>query len=313
MRGHLSIFAANVLFGISLPVFKYLLSADFPPEAIAWMRAGFACCAFWVVSLFLPREKVAAKDLLLLMVCGLCGVGFNQWVFVVAMRLSSPVDLSVIGTAVPMFVLMLSAIFLGERITRRKSLGIAVGAAGALLFIATGSAGQVAANGVLGDLLQIMNCVMFAVHLVLSRPLATRYSSVTMMKWMFLFSAIALAPFCVGSLPSVPLFQSGSFSWLHLAAVVYLLFFATFLAFMLVSKSLHFISPSTASIYNYVQPIVASVIAIIIGQDVFSWRKLFAALLVFVGVWLVTQNRKKTASQAFARVAEFRDKYKVVY
>ena len=98
------------------------------------------------------------------------------------MRLSSPVDLSVIGTAVPMFVLMLSAIFLGERITRRKSLGIAVGAAGALLFIATGSAGQVAANGVLGDLLQIMNCVMFAVYLVLSRPLATRYSSVTMMK-----------------------------------------------------------------------------------------------------------------------------------
>lgn len=291
MRGHLLILTANVLFGISLPVFKYLLSEGFPPEAITWMRAAFACLAFWTVSLFHPCERVSRRDLLLLMVCGLCGVGINQWLFVIGMRLSSPVDMSVIGTAVPLFVLLLSALVLRERITRGKSVGILIGAAGALLLIAASSSNAGGSNGsVIGDLLQIVNCMMFAVYLVLSKPLSSRYSSITMMRWMFLASTIVLAPFCLSSLPSAPLFTVATFSWLHLAALLYLLFFATFLAFMLVSMSIHLVHPTTVSIYNYVQPVVASVIAILVGQDSFSWPKLLAALLVFLGVWLVTQQ-----------------------
>ena len=292
MRGHLLIFTANVLFGISLPVFKYLLSEGFPPEAITWMRAAFACVAFWAVSVVQPCERVSRRDLLLLMVCGLCGVGINQWLFVIGMRLSSPFDMSVIGTSVPLFVLLLSALVLGERITRSKSAGILVGAAGALLLIAASSGNGGGGSSVRGDLLQIANCMMFAVYLVLSKPLSSRYSSVTMMRWMFLASTVVLAPFCIGSLPSAPLFAVATFSWLHLAALFYLLFFATFLAFMLVSMSIHLVRPTTVRIYNYVQPVVASVIAILVGQDSFSWQKLLAALLVFLGVWLVTQDSK---------------------
>lgn len=102
LKGHLLIGTANVLFGISIPIFKYLFSSGVPPEAIAIMRSIFACLMFWGVSFFIPKEKVLIKDLIKLIVCGLCGVGINQYLFVMGLKCTSPVDASIISTAVPL-------------------------------------------------------------------------------------------------------------------------------------------------------------------------------------------------------------------
>lgn len=79
MKGHILILSANILFGVSMPVFKYLLTSDVPPEAITIMRATFACMMFGLVSLFLPKEKVLPKDLETLFICALCGVGIFSY------------------------------------------------------------------------------------------------------------------------------------------------------------------------------------------------------------------------------------------
>lgn len=120
MKGYIQILSANILFGVSMPVFKYLLTSDVPPEAITIMRAIFACMMFWFVSLFMPKEKVLPKDLGTLFICALCGVGINQWLFVVGLKSSSPVDASIIATAVPIFVLLLAAAVLKEPITAKN-------------------------------------------------------------------------------------------------------------------------------------------------------------------------------------------------
>lgn len=135
MKGHILIMLANILFGASMPVFKYLLTADVPPEAITIMRAIFACMMFWLVSFFMPKEKVLPKDLCLLFVCALCGVGINQWLFVIGLKNSSPVNASIIATAVPIFVLLLAALVLKEPITAKKSLGVFLGVSGGLLLV----------------------------------------------------------------------------------------------------------------------------------------------------------------------------------
>ena len=127
MKGHILILSANILFGVSMPVFKYLLTSDVPPEAITIMRAIFACMMFWFVSLFMPKEKVLPKDLRTLFICALCGVGINQWLFVVGLKSSSPVDASIIATAVPIFVLLLAAVVLKEPVTAKKSFGVFLG------------------------------------------------------------------------------------------------------------------------------------------------------------------------------------------
>ena len=293
MKGHILIMLANILFGASMPVFKYLLTADVPPEAITIMRAIFACMMFWLVSFFMPKEKVLPKDLCLLFVCALCGVGINQWLFVIGLKNSSPVNASIIATAVPIFVLLLAALVLKEPITAKKSLGVFLGVSGGLLLVFNSTQTTSGTNSLWGDMLMLLNQLMYSVYLVLSKPLSRRYSSVIMMKWMFLFSTLALAPFCLQYMQYVPMFHRETFNVSQLYALLYLLFGATFVSFMLIPMALKQIRPTTVSMYNYVQPIIASAIAVAVGQDTFSMQKLLSAALVFVGVYLVTQSIKR--------------------
>lgn len=159
------------------------------------MRMAFACVMFWIVSLFTVKEKVPLKDLGMLFVCALCGVGINQGLFIVGLNRSSPVDASIIATAVPIFVLLLAAVILKEPITRKKSFGVFMGVSGGLLlvFSSTHAAGSISSLD--GDMMMIVSGLMYAIYLVLSKPLSLRYSSVTMMKWMFLFTTLTLVPF----------------------------------------------------------------------------------------------------------------------
>lgn len=293
MKGHILIMLANILFGASMPVFKYLLTADVPPEAITIMRAIFACMMFWLVSFFMPKEKVLPKDLCLLFVCALCGVGINQWLFVIGLKNSSPVNASIIATAVPIFVLLLAALVLKEPITAKKSLGVFLGVSGGLLLVFNSTQTTSGTNSLWGDMLMLLNQLMYSVYLVLSKPLSRRYSSVIMMKWMFLFSTLALASFCLQYMQYVPMFHRETFNVSQLYALLYLLFGATFVSFMLIPMALKQIRPTTVSMYNYVQPIIASAIAVAVGQDTFSMQKLLSAALVFVGVYLVTQSKKR--------------------
>ena len=293
MKGHILILTANILFGVSMPVFKFLLTSNFPPEAITYMRAAFACVMFWIASCFIaPKEKVRPGDLGLLFFCGLCGVGFNQWLFVIGLKASSPVDASIIATAVPIFVLLLAAVVLREPITTKKSLAVFIGASGGLL-LAYSSAHTAEGSGSLwGDTLMLMNQLFYSFYLVLSKPLSLRYSSMTVMKWMFLFSTLALTPFCAAYLQYAPIFYEETFNINELYALLYLLIGATFLPFMLIPMALKYIRTTIASMYNYIQPIIASMIAISIGQDTFSLQKLMSAVLVSIGVYLVAEHKK---------------------
>lgn len=291
MKGHILIMLANILFGASIQIFVDSRRATGSNQNI--MRAIFACMMFWLVSFFMPKEKVLPKDLCLLFVCALCGVGINQWLFVIGLKNSSPVNASIIATAVPIFVLLLAALVLKEPITAKKSLGVFLGVSGGLLLVFNSTQTTSGTNSLWGDMLMLLNQLMYSVYLVLSKPLSRRYSSVIMMKWMFLFSTLALAPFCLQYMQYVPMFHRETFNVSQLYALLYLLFGATFVSFMLIPMALKQIRPTTVSMYNYVQPIIASAIAVAVGQDTFSMQKLLSAALVFVGVYLVTQSKKR--------------------
>ena len=280
LKGHILILITNILFAVNMPISKYLLPAHVPPEGLTIMRMAFACVMFWIVSLFTVKEKVPLKDLGMLFVCALCGVGINQGLFIVGLNRSSPVDASIIATAVPIFVLLLAAVILK-------------GVSGGLLlvFSSTHAAGSISSLD--GDMMMIVSGLMYAIYLVLSKPLSLRYSSVTMMKWMFLFTTLTLVPFTFRHVLDAPAFHREVWDFTELGAIFYVLFGATFLPYLLIPMSLKRIRPTTVSMYNYVQPIVASFIAVMIGQDTLSWQKVLSAVLVFTGVYLVTQSKSR--------------------
>lgn len=293
LKGHILILLANILFGINMPISKYLLPDLVQPEALTIMRMLFACAMFWLTSLFMKKEKVPLKDIGLLFICGMCGIAFNQSLFLWGLSQTSPVDASIIATSGPIFVMLLAALILKEPITKLKAFGVLVGATGGILLILSSTQVSNQASSLAGDLKIVSSGFIYSIYVVISKPLSQRYSSVTIMKWMFLFSTLVLSPFMFQSMLDTAVFHRPAIDWKEVSAIMYVLVGATFIPYLLIPMALKRIRPTTLSMYNYAQPIVASLIAVMVGQDTFSITKIISSILVFVGVYMVTQSKSR--------------------
>lgn len=292
LEGHLIIGATSVLFGLNLVVSKSILPHQVSAEGLTLLRVLFACLAFWITSLFSIKEKVCVKDLGTLFICALTGIVLNQSAFLKGLSSTSPVDASVLTTCSPMFVIVLAFFFLKEPITFRKVAGVVVGASGAIFLILSGNHTGGNISSVSGNALIIIGGLMYAIYLTIAKPLTLKYTSVTIMKWMFLFSSIILLPLDYNYLSDIQAFKTpynASVLW----SIFFVLFGATYLAYLMIPLALKRIRPTTVSMYNYLQPIVASIVATAIGQDKITWIKVICALLIFAGVYLVTTSKSR--------------------
>lgn len=288
VKGHICIIAANAIFGISIPVTKYLLRDFVSPSFLTACRIAGAFVLFWIASLFVKDVRAAPRDLFILFLCALSGIVFNQGLFVFALGITSPVDASVIMTATPFFVLIISALFLNDTVTRRKLLGIGVGASGAI-WLVSGSASGAGSGSVGGDLMVLFVAFCVSIYFVISKPLTAKYGPVTILKWMFLFAALALFPFAPHAVDSEASIKAPLGFW-EIAGILHVVVAGTFVAYLLLPMGIKRMRPTTVSMYIYLQPIVASVVGIAAGQDVFSLSKLLASILVFGGVYIVTTS-----------------------
>jgi drug/metabolite transporter (DMT)-like permease len=293
IKGHIFILAANVLFAVNIPISKSLIPSHIMPEALTLLRIVFGCLMFWAISLFVPNEKVAPKDLGLLLLCALCGITFNQSLFMEGLSLTSPVDASIIATAGPIYVMLLAALILKEPVTGQKAFGVLLGVVGAVTLILSSSQAGNPEGGLSGNLRIVFSNLLYSIYVVLSRPLSQRYAAVTIMKWMFLFSTIILTPFTCRALMEAPAFHRQAMDWSEMGAIAYVLLLGTFIPYLIIPMSLKRLRPTTVSMYNYIQPIIASVIAILLGQGSFGIGKLLSTVLVFAGVYLVTQSKSR--------------------
>ena len=305
VKGHVSMLSANCMWGLMSPLSKFVMAAGaVTPLVVTDLRITGAMILFWVISFFMPAEHVGHKDLARLFGAALLGIVLNQGCFVFGVNLTSPGDASIITTSMPLWAMVLAAFILKEPITGKKVLGIAAGAAGALLLIMGSNAGGKAvtnASGnyaVWGDLLVISAQFCYALYIVVYKDFVNKYSLVTIMKWMFTYSFICVLPFSANDLMAV------SWSALHaseIAALAFIVVGGTFFSYMLVVVGQKNLRPTVAGMYNYVQPIVACIVAICWGMDSFNWVKALAVVLIFGGVYLVTISRSRHEIETYKK------------
>ena len=299
-HGHMAIFAANILFGINIPIAKTLMPEWIDPVGLTFLRMSFGAIAFWLVSVFTLNEKVSKKDLLILFFCAILGTTVNQLTFIEGLGMTSPIDAGLIVTLNPMMVMLISALVLREPITSKKAGGVLVGACGALLIIwQSYTTGAGIGGSMMGNLLCFLSVISYATYLVISKPIAQRYSPVTLMKWMFLFAAVVAVAIYYRPLTAVDYAAVSPRIW---AGIAYVVVGATFFSYRMVPVAQHHLRPTVVSMYNYVQPVVAVLFTVALGLDTFGFTKAGAALCVFIGVWLVTKSK----SRAQLEVEKFR-------
>lgn len=295
LKGHLAFLIANLIFGANSPIARLLIPDVMSPFVLTFFRFSGGMLLFWLASLFYKKEPVTLKDKGLLFAASLFGLTMNHFPFFIGLSMTSPIDASIVLTMAPIVTMILAAIFIKEPLTKKKALGVLVGALGVLVIVFKNSLVNSGSGTALGNSVVFLAVISFAFYLVLFKKLISTYHPVTVMKWMFLFATITGLPFCYSSLTELHLNDFSLNVWMTVGFVVV---FATFITYFLLPVGQKVLRPTTLSMYNYVQPIMASLVAILMGIDRFGYQQLVAVVLVFSGVYIVTQSKSREQLEA---------------
>lgn len=291
LAGHLACFAAYAIFGINIIVCKDLTGGHLiSPIALFTLRSIGAGLLFWFISLFQPKEEVDKKDYIKIFAASFLGFFLTQLTFLIAIPSVTPMSCSIISAMSPIYTMLIAAMAIKEPVTAKKACGVIISLFGIIFLIinSVGAHNGASENSFSGIVLMILNSLSFSLYLGIFKPLISKYSVVTFMKWIFLFATVMSLPVSAKEIVSL--------SWSSIPApqlmeLGFLIIFATFVSYFLIPFGQKRIRPTLVSMYSYIQPIIATGIAIIIGMDTLTWQKVLAAVLVFGGVVIVSRSR----------------------
>ena len=293
LLAHLSLAGAAICWGLMSPLGKDAMQHGIDGITLVSLRVLGGAILFWLTSLFTPRETISRKHIALLCLAAVFGLVGNQCCFTIGLSLTSPVNAGIVTTTMPISALLLSALILKEPITLRKALGVALGCCGAVLLVMTSvrtAAGATGMGDLRGDLLCFAAQISYTIYLTVFGWLAKRYSIFTVNKWMFLSATCIVWPFTAQHVWQTPW---STLSTVTLAEIAYVVVGGTFLAYILMIRGQQVLRPTVVSMYNYVQPIVAVIVSIVLGLAVFTLTHALAVALIFSGVALVTLSKSR--------------------
>ena len=257
LHGHLFALTANVMWGLMSPIGKSALQ-EFSAISVTTFRMVGAAAAFWILSIFCKQEHVDHRDMLKIFFASLFALVFNQGIFIFGLSMTSPIDASIVTTTLSIVTMIQAA-----------------------------SSGN---GSLIGDLLCLVAQISFSIYLTVFKGLSQRYSAVTINKWMFIYASMCYIPF---SYQDISVIQWTSIPTVAILQVLYVVLGGSFLAYLCIMTAQKLLRPTVVSMYNYMQPIVATIAAILMGIGSFGWEKGIAITLVFLGVYIVTQSKSK--------------------
>lgn len=295
--GHIACFTAYLIFGLNIIVCKDLTSSNaISPLALFTLRSLGAGALFWLVSLFKPKEMVEKCDFPKIFAASVLGFFLTQITFLVAIPQITPMECSIVASLSPIYTMFIAAFAIKEPLSAKKIGGVVLSLCGILYLILNSvtSTSTVVQTTPIGVLLIIANSLCFSLYLGIFKPLISKYSVVTFMKWIFLFSTLMSLPFSTKELIAV---DFAALPPSYIAELSFLIICATFVTYFLIPIGQKRLRPTLVSMYSYVQPIVAIVVSICVGMDTLSWQKIVAAVTVFSGVIIVSRSQHKSMTK----------------
>ena len=278
----------SIIYGVTFTIAKDVMPKYVEPFGFITMRVGGSVVLFWLISFFGPKEKIVMGDFPRIIAAAFFGVALNMLTFFKGLSYTSPIMGAVLMVTTPMIVLVLSAFIMKERMKKRKVIGILFGLAGTITLILYGKSMVNAPNATLGNLLVFINAVSYGFYLIIVKKLMDKYNAFTFVKWIYTFGFILVLPFGWNEFHSI--------SWATIPTDIlwkigFVILFSTFFTYLLNLLSMRELKPTTVAVFIYLQPLFATIFAIGLGKDELSLVKLLSAILIFVGVYLVTQKK----------------------
>ena len=288
---HIALFAVNLIYALNYSIAKDVMPDYIGPSGFILLRVLGGSFLFFLTYIFFIKEKVNSSDIVRLIFCGLFGVAINQLFFFEGLNLTTPINAAIIMTVSPILVIVFSAIIIKEKITIRKIFGIFLGLTGAATLILKSGAISLNNDYFIGNFLVFVNATSYSIYLVIVKGLMTKYNPITVMFYVFSFGLIFVFPFGISEFSNISL---EIFTLEIFLKVGFVVICTTFLAYLFNAFALKSLNPSVVSIYIYLQPVLATVIAIILKSDSLDLIKIISSVFIFSAVFLVSMPSKKS-------------------
>ncbi|SNB17733.1 putative drug/metabolite-transporting permease [Flavobacterium psychrophilum] len=280
----------SIIYGVTFTIAKDVMPKHIDAFGFILLRVGGTTLLFWLISLFIKTEKIDKADFPRIIAAAFFGVALNMLTFFKGLSYTSPIMGAVIMVTTPMIVLVLSAILIKERMKTKKIIGLILGLTGTLFLILYGKSMNNAPKAGLGNLLIFINAVSYGFYLIIVKKLMDKYNAFSFVKWIYLFGLLMVLPFGYTEFQAV--------NWSNLPVTIFykisfVVIFSTFLTYLLNLLSMKELKPTTVAVFIYLQPLFATIFAIGLGKDELNVIKIGSALLIFSGVYLVTQKNEK--------------------
>lgn len=287
-KAHLAAIGANVIFAGNYSVVKLVTPSIIKPFGLNVLRVLVSIVMFWSLYLMKPsRPGIRSKDLKRFIICAATGIVINQLLFIKGLSLTTSIHASLLSLGTPVFITIIAAWLLKEKLTQNKLAGLLLAIAGGTILIMTK---EVSGNGsdiLVGDILVLINAISYGFYLVLVRPLMERYSPIHVLRWVFTLGSLMIIPFGFDQFVEVKWSELAIADWLALGFIT---LGGTFLAYLFNVYSIRTLGSSATGTYIYSQPVFAAIIAVIATGEQITAIKIVSAILIFTGLYLV--NRK---------------------
>lgn len=288
--GNACILLATIFWGINVSATKALIPEWMTAEGIIVVRLVGGCILMWLVSVFIKCRKIDKSDWLKLILGGTVGLFLFIYLFVTSLKYGNPIDISIIMTLPPVFVILIGVIFLHQRPSWIEYLGIVVSFGGAAMVILANGRGESGSDNMLGDILAVASTLCYAFYLVILEKPSQTYKPITMLRWVFLFSAIPAAFLIPGMEKEAILHTTKAVPWIEIA---FILFCVTFLAYFLVEPAEQRIGSELVSLYQYLLPVFATISAIFMLGTHLKWIQVGAMVIIIIGMVLTNIGKRK--------------------
>lgn len=283
---------ATLIYGVTFTIAKEIL-LYIKPFGLILVRILGATIIFWLLGLTVKKDKIKPiekEDYRKIAMAAFFGVGLNMLSFFKGLSYTTPISASVIMVMAPILVLIFSSILLKERLIPIRVIGIITGLIGAVVLIVFSNKSQAESENVmLGNFLVLVNAASYAFYLVIVKKIIDKYHPFVFIKWLYLFGLLIVFPFGISEFLEIPWDVIPVVTYFKVSFVV---IFTTCITYLFNIYALSKLRPTTVGIFIYLQPLIATIYALIVGSDTIDLVKIVAAMLIFIGVYLVTKQTK---------------------
>jgi drug/metabolite transporter (DMT)-like permease len=281
---HLSLFLVSLIYAATFSIAKEVMPYYIKPMGLITIRVWGAVSLLWVTHFLFVKESIyGKKDFLMLLKCAVFGVAANMLLFFKGLAITTPINAAILMVTTPLFVAFFSFFLLNEKVTKLKVIGLCFGVFGAILLL-LGPSLSFNSSTLWGDVMVMTNAIIYAYYLIIAKPLLHKYSPLTVIKWTFFFGGLLVIPFGFTELKEVQWQAIPNSIW---SAIIFLIIGATYITYVLNAWALRNANATLVGAYIYLQPVLATIIAVSIGKDSLTLPKVLFSLLIFIGVYLV--------------------------